>query len=417
MNTKIDRVKFLMSYDNKTSLNENYNNFEQVSSPVITDWLSPDENFLILFDELYDLKNKSRIGNIWENFDNFKLFLKHSFEVSNNVPQHIKESVLNTLSKSLLIESKTNFTSLKPIFREFLTERTWSEWGQETAQDFGSWMYKKGSEAVKNISDFASTSYEGAKKLVGNISRGEWNEVLNLLGKGAKYVIRRLRDAMYHPVGLILDAVLVATGIGKSVQWIPWALIVALDVYEIYSGDYEQEAYKDVNPEYIKFYQYFQLGFDILGLVFTGAVGKAAKALFGGARSADDVARLIANNPAARETLEQMAQGAGRAPGLLSRAADWLSSKFPAGSKFIQGVLGFVESIISGFVDTIKKLLSPKALGTVATHAPILYGLDKGAEYISGGEEEKGEEMASTDELSQEDIDLITKSGQATYTL
>ena len=53
---------------------------------VITDWVSPDEKYIIFLDELFDIENKTKLGNVWENFDNFKFFLRHSFEVSTNEP-------------------------------------------------------------------------------------------------------------------------------------------------------------------------------------------------------------------------------------------------------------------------------------------------------------------------------------------
>jgi hypothetical protein len=49
---------------------------------VITDWLSPDEKYIIFLDELYDIENKTKLGNIWEDFNNLKTFLSHSFAVS-----------------------------------------------------------------------------------------------------------------------------------------------------------------------------------------------------------------------------------------------------------------------------------------------------------------------------------------------
>ena len=93
-NEALNRSLLMMKYDNRKTLTENVNTDSDV---VITNWLSPDENYVIFLDELYDIKNKKLIGNIWENFDNFKFFLKHSFEVSKTVPQDIRESVLNNI--------------------------------------------------------------------------------------------------------------------------------------------------------------------------------------------------------------------------------------------------------------------------------------------------------------------------------
>jgi hypothetical protein len=400
MNDNVKRSKFLMSYDNRTTLNENFQLFESKDSIVITDWLSPDEKFVIFLDELYDIENKIKIGNIWENFDNFKLFLKHSFEVTTNVPQSIKESILEKLNNQLLIESKTNYTSLKPIFKQILSERTWLEWGGETAKDFGKWAYKKGEEAYKNVSDFAVTSYEGAKKLIGNISRGEWNEVLNLLKSGVKYVARRLRDAMYHPVGMVLDAILIATGIGKGAQVWAWALIVALDIYEIYTGDTEEPT--------SEFIQYLFLGFDILGFVFAGGVAGLFKSIFGGVKTVEEAALIASKNPQAMKGISQMVEGAEKTPGLLSKAADWLSTKFPAGSTFIKGILGFVEKIIGKLLYYLKKILSPRGVVAGVGTAGVVYTIDKGIEkaqsYFSG-----------TDKKEDDYGDLL--SGEAEYTL
>jgi hypothetical protein len=76
------------------------------SNIIITDWLSPDEKYAIFLDELYDIPNKVKVGNIWENFDNFKIFLKHSFKVAENIPTNIRESVLNSIN-TLVLTFKT----------------------------------------------------------------------------------------------------------------------------------------------------------------------------------------------------------------------------------------------------------------------------------------------------------------------
>lgn len=405
MNNSVDRARFLMSYDNKTTLNENFQLFEEAQSAVITDWLSPDEKFVIFLDELYDLTNKTKIGNIWENFDHFKFFLKHSFEVSKNVPQHIKESVLNSLNNQLLIESKTNYSTLKPLFKQFLTERTWAEWGAETAKDFGKWAYQKGKETVKGVSDFASTTFKGAQKLVGNISRGEWDEVLNILGKGTLYVARRLRDAMYHPVGIILDGILVASGIGKSVQWIPWAIIVALDIYEITTGDVE-------SPTEL-WQQFLFLGIDILGLVFAGGVAKATKALFGGAKTSAQASEILARNP---EIATQMIQATEKTPGLLAQAASFLSKKFPKGAEFINGILGYIGSFMTKLVDTVKSLIKPKSTTgkvaqSVAGRSALTYGIEKGVQSLAGTDKPSEEEK-----IAKNDDDFFS-AGEAEYDL
>ena len=379
MNPVIKRTQFLMSYNNKMTLNENFKVLEDSSLPVITDWLSPDEKYFIFLDELYDLKNKTKIGNIWENFDRFKMFLKHSFEVGNNIPQNIRESVLNSLNNNLLLESKQNYSALKPLFRQFLTERTWGEWALETGKDFGNWTYERGKEAIKGVSDFASTTYENAKKLIGNISRGEWNEVLNLLKQGPLYVARRLRDAMYHPIGMILDIILVATGIGKLPQAVIWAIIVALDIYEISTGDTE----KETNI----YMQFLMLGIDILGLVLSGGIAGVARETFAGVRTIGELTGLISKNPVARNTLNQMTQSAAKTPSLLKSAAESLSRVFPMGESFIKSILSSVDFVLQRFLKTIGRILKPNPVLATTAGLGAIYGvekgLEKGGDYVS----------------------------------
>ena len=64
--------KFLLSESDKTSIlsqhklgmNGSFNN-----DTLIVDCLSPDEKYVVFLDELYDIENKTKLGNIWENFD------------------------------------------------------------------------------------------------------------------------------------------------------------------------------------------------------------------------------------------------------------------------------------------------------------------------------------------------------------
>ena len=101
--------------------------------------------------------------------------------------------------------------------------------------------------------------------------------MLKLLFHGVKFVIRKLKQALYTNVGMVVDAILVATGIGKAAPFVVWALIVALDIYEMSSGDYSPE-----KKEMTKLQLFIDLGVDILSMVFTGAVGKSTRVFFQG---------------------------------------------------------------------------------------------------------------------------------------
>lgn len=228
---------------------------------VISDWLSPDERYVIFLDELYDLKEKKLLGDVWENFDNMKLFLTHSFKQSHNVPKNIKESCLRSLKKMVITESNQDFRIIKPIVKKMINEGFWDSAWEKTksiGKDLWSSAKEIGSDIVTGVKDFGSA-----------ISQGDYKEALRIIGKGVIYLARKIRSALHSPVGLILDAILIISGIGKTIQWIPWAIVVALDIYELSTGDYE---HKD-RPQWARI---LLMSCDVLGLVLSGLVATGA---------------------------------------------------------------------------------------------------------------------------------------------
>lgn len=363
------------------NLHSNLNN----DDVIITDWVSPDEKYVIFLDELYDITNKRKLGNIWENFDNLKFFLQHSFNVS-NLPKQLKESINSEINNLLLTEGTKNLLSIKEDIKEFLNEGLWSS--------FKNWAVETGKSSWEGFKEFGKKMYKGAGDLFDKISKGEWKQVFSLLGKGVLYLARKLRSLMYHPIGLILDAILVATLIGKTVQWIPWAIIVALDVYELVSGDSEENL-----PMWKKL---LFLGVDILGLVFAGVIAKGArttvKAAVSGARTAEDLIKVTAKNSTFKNILIKMGEALSKVPGKLSEAVSYLSTKFPKGASFIRGILGKVGKFIKGIADFISKALNVVAPGSSklakGTRAAIgttvlVGGIGTYGEYKQEKEEEK----------------------------
>lgn len=317
---------------------------------VISDWLSPDEKYVIFLDELYDIENKTKIGNIWENFDNFKLFIKHSFEVASNIPEEIRESINENLSSFILTESTQDLSQLKPLFKQFLEEGDWGLLG-----DLGNWAKDTVVDAGKNIADFAKTSWDGIKKMGVVISQGDWSRILDLFKKGALYVARKIRASLYHPVGLILDAILIATGIGKGFQFVVWSIVVALDIYELISGNYE-----DPNENMLIRLLFF--GIDIIGLVFAGAAAKASKGIIGSllrkfgttTKGLSDAAKA---SPQFKGILTKMLDGSTKASGIMNRAAEFLKTKSPMMYKFLSGIMNGLTKFITKLINSIKAVL------------------------------------------------------------
>lgn len=401
-----ERQNIIRQYD-KSNITETY---------VIKDWLSPDDKYLIFLDELYDLESKKFIGNIWEDFNRLKTFLVHTFEVAKNIPVELKESV-DFLNKLVITESK-NILEAKLIIQSLINEGE-NNW----FTDLSNWMGEKASSAAQGVKDFAKKSYEGAKKLVGNISQGEWTKVLDLVKKGILYVARSLRSAVYNPVGLVLDTILVATGIGKGVQWIPWAIIVALDVWEMMTGNYEDP---NENP-YLRILFYAT---DVLGLVSTGVVAagarQAAKAATVGAKTSQEITAALSKNSVFKGLFDTLLKGLPKVEGLLKQAANTLKTKFPAGAKFIEGVISGVKKLTQSISNMFSKRVSkqaqriattPKqtvgqtaktALKTGAQTTGIFYGLEKGIE--KGIEAYTGRNLEQ-EKLVAQSIDNYIKAG------
>jgi hypothetical protein len=332
-------------------------------SIVITDWLSPDDKYVILFDELYDLNTKERLGNIWENFDNFKLFISHSFEVAKNVPQEIKESVAHTLKSLVLTESMNDMSKIKPMIKLFLKEEGFFDWVGSGIKKTGQWAVDQAKSFGKDIKDLATTGWEGLKKAGVAISQGDWSQLLDLLGKGILFIARKFRSLMYNPVGMVLDAILIATGVGKGVQWIPWAIVVALDIYEVISGNYEEQ---DM-PTWMR---WIMIGTDILGLVFAGGVagaGKAALSVFKGARTAEEFTKIAVKNPNAVKWIQKIMGAFSKVPELLGKAVTYLkSTKLAKAAPWIQGILGKTEGILANGAKSLSEISNAAKSGGVA---------------------------------------------------
>jgi hypothetical protein len=335
---------------------------------VFTDWLSPDERYVIFLDDLIDLKEEKSLGNVWEKPDNLILFLEHTFRVS-SLKKSIKEEARNVFENLLLVESDVNLSSIKPLIKTYLQENLWN--------NFTSWVSDTAKSTVKGVSDFVVDSWEGVKKLGLAISKGDWDEILMLAKKGSKWLARKIRQAVYSPVGIIIDTILVATGYGKVPQIVVWAIVVALDIYEFTTGDYE-------HPEEPMWMRIIFFLVDVIGLVFAGVAAKAArigvKGAIEGARATGNVGASLAKNKGFMEVLKTGIEALKSLPSKLAS----MSKYFKEGtffsklfSKAISGVAAFSKMIING----IKNIFKGPALKPVLINLGILSAIGTYGEY------------------------------------
>ena len=359
---------------------------------VILDMMSPDEKYVIFMDNLIEIETKKNLGNIWKNSDNLFLFFEHSYSVS-NVSKQIKEHAKSVFSNRLINESSIDLTPMKPYFKKlFLTESNF--WDDTYVGEF---LKKTGQETVKGVSDFISQGYEGLKKFGIAISKGEWNEVVKLLSAGPKWIARKIRQAVYSPVGMIIDTILIATGVGKVAQVVVWAIVVVLDIYELISGDYE-------HPDEPMWLRILFMGVDVLGLVFAGAAAKAGRVLIKtsleGAKTVEAIGKNIAKSPKMIELLKTIVSALKELPSKLSSAAKSLSKNKTWGG-FISQALTGVGKFVQKILDSIKGMFKSKALKPVLVQLGLITGIGTGVEMYSDIKKKESEK-----ESKKQDVEL-----------
>ena len=326
--------------------------------------ITVDERYFIMNDEVFDIQEKTLLGNLWESMDIFKTIFQN-VKIVNEEYQDIRESIINLP----ITESKEDLQQIKKLMLEF-------DFMKDT------WVGNQLSKAGKGISDTVSQSWEGLKKFGVSVSKGDWSEIVSLLGKGVLFILRKLKEAMYSTVGMIVDAILIATGIGKGAQFIAWGLVTALDAYQLATGDYEGEEKND--PMWLKLLFF---GFDILGLISAGAAAKAARESFSPVKAiAHDpsaVAKYLEKSPKLKGIISTIVDGAKKVPEMLTKVSDGIATKFPAGSKFINSIFGGLSKRLKQLEESLGGLIGKKASKGVMAGTKTgssFYGFDKAGE-------------------------------------
>jgi len=394
-----------------SNLNKNFNiNLDNV---VITDWLSPDEKYVVFLDELYDLENKKNLGDIWKNTDNLILFLEHSFRVS-KLRKEIKEHASNTFNKILITEDTKDLSHLKSDIKNYLLEYDLSDFGSDvwsgikkTGEYAGKFIKDTAKETKKGVVDFGKDLVKGAGKFGGAILSGDWTEVMNLAKQGIKWLARKIRSAVYSPGGIIIDTILIATEVGKVPQVVVWAIVVSLDIYEFVTGDYE-----DKDENIIIRILFFLI--DILGLVTAGIVAKSARATLQGAIRAGGggikgLERAAAKNPTVRELLKKMVLSLKELPSKLASVGSLLS-KGKFGSLF-KMALDKAASFVKWIIENLKSSWKSGALWQILKTTGIVTGIGAGVEYLKDRQEKNIKKAEKDQEKEQEkEQELIGKA-------
>ena len=339
-----------------------------------------DGRYFILQDEVFDIQEQRTIGNLWGSLDTFRTIFEN-VKLEDEGYSQIKESILSLP----ILESQENLYGLRDILLEF-------DFLQDT------WLGRQFKNAADSTVDFVKTSYEGVKKFGLAISQGQWGEILGLLKKGVLYLFRKLKDAMYSNLGMIVDAILIATGVGVGAAKIAWGMIVALDVYQITTNDWPEEEKND--PFWLKC---LFLGFDILGFVSAAAAAKAAKQgiipLKAIANSPSKIAQYFEKNPSVKGYIKSMVDGMKRVPALLESVITAMAKKAPKIANFIKGIFSRLGALSRRFTESLQKLLGQtagKGASVGVKTGGLLYGFETGMHSLLGGSKTSAESLAVT---------------------
>lgn len=288
------------------------------SSHVFDNYLTIDGRFFIKNDQVYDLHELKELGSIFS-IDNIQTIFESVKIENNTLTEDIKNIFTDKKNQSfILLEAKHKLLNRKKLL----------------------------SEQSEDLSTDGSTS---GSKLV------EWFLM----------VARKLKKALYSVGGLVVDAILVGSGIGKTFQWIPWAICLALDTYQWTSGNYGSDTeFKESST----FWKILNIGFHILGMMTTGFFAKSARKLFGPIKflkKESQIAVWVAKNPAAQKVLVKINGLLSGTGSWLNKASKFISNKMPKLGGWFSGLIGGISKVTNTIGTFIGKILkAPKAIGT-----------------------------------------------------
>lgn len=337
--------------------------------------ITVDNNFLIFQDNVYCLKENKNLGNIWSSIDKFK-FIFSKIKINNPSYNIIRESII----KIPLLENHTNLYGLRDILLEF-------NFLQDT------WLGREFSNNAKGIKDFVTNSYEGIKKFGVAISQGEWSNILNLLAKGTVYILRSLKDALYSTTGSIVDAMMLAilpVGSGKIAQFVPWTMVLGLDVYQWVNNDY--------NEEKSTFEKVIDIGFDIIGVLTSGVLAKRMKSLFEPLKKFGNNEKAIANeikkSKPMMDFIQKILSGLSNIPKFFNNVISLVTPKFKKIGDFLKSMLQPLKNVLN----SMSNVLSKYVVGNnIASKAIKTGAVDSASSYIFGSDNK--ENNGNNDEL------------------
>lgn len=255
---------------------------------------SEDGKYFIMNDEVFNIKEQKHLGNIWSS-----------------------PSIINEITSEELITENNILLEIKNI--------------------------------LSNKENYTFLFNNRNKLLLEEINNDNTSKTLKLL--------RKLKDAVYSNAGIVVDAILVATGIGKSVQWIPWAMITALDAYQLLTNKWPDEEKNDS-----LFWKILSFGFDAMALVTTGSAAKLGRKIFSGIKSVSPTAakKIIQGSKQMKKFLGVMKKSLSGVLGFFDKAIKYLLTVFKPFANFLKKLYSPIRKFLGKLEQMIESLLSKK---------------------------------------------------------
>lgn len=277
---------------------------------VFENHITIDGRFIIFHDDVFDLKENKHLGDIFD--------LDNAMLIFNSVKE---KSKIIAKSRKILREKKI----------------------------------QKDTNFLNEVKEYALSNpllLEQAQTINPEALNTQPNSITETLINGFLSVARYIKKFLWSIGGMAIDAFLSASGIGKFGQWIPWAIVTVLDVYELSSGNYGSDTELEDSSTLWKF---LTIGFDIMGLLTSGPIAKYVSKLFEPVKTLvkqSEIGQWLAKTPSAQKYLTKIYDFIKFVPDKLQEAGKLLAETKMG--KFIAPLLGTV----SNFLETVRTTLS-----------------------------------------------------------
>lgn len=372
----------------------NYNGYVSQPKPqavVFEAFITSDERYFVMNDHVIDLQEKTNLGYLWGSMDVFRTIFTNVKDESQEFGS-LRESILST---PILENEKQNLYELRDFF---IQEDFWSDtWLGRNLKDAGEGMGNFYDEAKKKMAEFGQ-----------NLSTSQFAEVVKSIGKGVLWVLRKFKEAAYSTIGIIVDAILIATGIGKVAQVTFWGLVTMLDVYQLSTGDWEPAGTET-------WMKWMDLVCDLIGLIGAGVAAKGARGLVKGIKSATELPKFIKGNKSLMNIIKTIKGGVSSLVSRLTKILQGLKGKWKPLDGFIDKVISMASSVMTKMrkffnflfpgdltVGLTKKQIAKRGATSAAVAGGLVYGMEKGVEVYTGIPAKNQENIMGTMKVYQD---------------